>query len=44
MDESKRKLMAMHKVLHSRSDADIMSQEKKEVEDLPALLIALMHR
>ena len=32
--------MVIHKPLHPRDDIDSMCQEKKEEEDLPALMIA----
>ena len=40
MDQRKKTLMTIHKVLHPR---DCMSQEKKEEEDSPALRITSMH-
>ena len=36
MNQRTRKLMTMHKVLHSRDDVDYMCQEKKEEEDFPS--------
>ena len=36
--------MTMHKALHPRDNVDIMFQEKREEEDLPALKTALTHR
>ena len=40
MDQRTRKLMTMHKTLYSRDNT--YSQEKKEEEDLPELMIAKM--
>ena len=42
MDQMTRKHMMMHKGLHPRDD--VMCQEKKEEEDMPALKIASTHR
>ena len=42
MDQRTRKLMRMHKALHSRDDRDRLCQEKKEEKDLPAFKIASM--
>ena len=43
MYQRTRKLMIMHKALHSRDDVDYIYQEKKEEEDSLALKTALTH-
>ena len=46
MDQRARKLIMMHKALHSRDDIDrlYVCQKKKKEEDSQALKIVWMHR
>ena len=43
MDQSRRKLMTLHKALYVRDNIDYMHQEKKEAKDSAVLKIAWIH-